>query len=60
MQPIFEDEAAAEGAGMAKRKLLVPIDDSSESEKALAWAMEEMYRFDSSRCRFPDRDYDDT
>ncbi|CAK0784164.1 hypothetical protein CVIRNUC_007367 [Coccomyxa viridis] len=44
MQPIFEDEAAAESAGIAKRKLLVPIDDSSESEKALAWAMEEMYR----------------
>ena len=53
MQPIFEDEAAAEGAGMAKRKLLVPIDDSSESEKALAWAMEEMYRFNFCRYRVP-------
>ena len=58
MQPIFEDEAAAESAGMAKRKLLIPIDDSSESEKALAWAMEEMYRFNFSRYRVPDHKVD--
>ena len=60
MQPIFEDEAAAEGAGMAKRKLLVPIDDSSESEKALAWAMEEMYRFNFCRYRVPNHNFDIT
>ena len=60
MHPILEDEAAAEGTGVTKRKLLVPIDDSSESEKALAWAMEEMYRFTSSRCRVPDPEFDNT
>ncbi len=44
MQPILEDEPATDGGGMSRRKLLVPVDDSPESEKALAWAMEEMYR----------------
>ena len=44
MQPILEDEPTADGAGIAKRKLLIPVDDSPESEKGLAWTMQEIYR----------------
>ena len=44
MQPILEDEPTTDGTGIAKRKLLIPVDDSPESEKALAWAMQEIYR----------------
>ncbi len=48
MQPILEDEPTIDGAGIAKRKLLIPVDDSPESEKALAWAMREIYRYAAS------------
>lgn len=41
----MEDEPAAEGAGITKRKLLIPVDDSTESERALLWTLEEMYRW---------------
>lgn len=49
MQPILEDEPAADAAGITRRKLLIPVDDSTESERALQWAMEEMYRLGSCK-----------
>lgn len=44
MQPIHENEEAIDG-GMTRRRLLIAVDDSSESERALSWTVEELYRF---------------
>lgn len=43
MQPIQENEEAADG-GIARRRLLIAVDDSAESERALSWTLEELYR----------------
>lgn len=43
MQPIQENEEAAD-VGIARRKLLIAVDDSAESERALSWTVEELYR----------------
>lgn len=43
MQPIQENEEAA-GCGIAQRRFLIAVDDSAESERALSWTLEEIYR----------------
>ena len=43
MQPIQENEEAADG-GIARRRFLIAVDDSAESERALSWTLEEIYR----------------
>jgi len=45
MQRIEEDEEAAGSPQyFTRRKLLIPVDDSSESERALAFTVAEVYR----------------
>ncbi|BDA44876.1 hypothetical protein COCOBI_06-3540 [Coccomyxa sp. Obi] len=43
MQPIQENEEAAD-SGIVRRKFLIAVDDSAESERALSWTLEEIYR----------------
>ena len=43
MQPIQENEEADDG-GIAQRRFLIAVDDSAESERALSWTLEEIYR----------------
>ena len=44
MQPIQEDEEHAVGHGITQRTLVIAIDDSAESERALGWVVEELFR----------------
>ena len=46
MQPISEDEEHRTQHGITQRTLVVAVDDSAESERALAWVVDEMFRYE--------------